>query len=246
MVSICMGVDYLKMPDGKSITIVNSSTAIEEKKKVREEDREIYIHDLMTGILISENPSAKEYTHAGNYELPPLTKLYDKEGNEIATVIGMESRKDSRTLPFSYYRVQYKNDDLESGSFLFNEEKELAAIMYTADRKYKSQGYATPVKAALREYEDFTKNGKIRRCWIGIITSKSGSLPEIESVRPELPAANGGIKKGDILLSIAGKPITNFHDTVDAFFYLVDGKPEQFSFMRDGEKLDLSLEPVAR
>jgi len=241
-----MGVSYLKMPDGKAVTIVNSAKAIEEKKLAREAKQKIHVYDLMTGVIISENPAAKEYPYSLERNLEPLTKLYDAEGKQTALVIGMESKKDGRVLPFEYYRIQYTADNIESGDFLFNEKKELVAIVYTADNKYKTQGYATPIAAALREYEDFTKNGKIRRCWIGTLTSRSVSLSEIQSVRPDLPAANAGIQKGDILLSVGDQSISTFHEYVDAFFYLVDGKPEKFTFLRGAEVKEVTLTPAVR
>lgn len=242
--SVAEGVSFLEVSSGKGITVLNSSAAKELISTAKDEGMEVLTYDQMTGILIVEKTSAKNYPVAPSSPLAPMDTLHDETGKKVATVIGIERKNDNKILPFGYLRIQYYAEAPASGTFLFNSRKQLCAILYNSDKKYKNQGYATPIKAVLRGAEDFKKNGKLSGGRIGVITSTSGSIPEVLSVRPEQPAALAGVKKGDFLLQVGKQKISSYLEMREAFYYLIVGKPERFTIMRNGEKKVITITPV--
>lgn len=68
--------------------------------------------------------------------------------------------------------------------------------------------------------------------------------PVIGEVLPEQPAAEAGLKPGDLVLSINGEPLAHWQELVDAV-QASPGKSLQFLVERDGSRLSLSVQPAA-
>eukprot|EP01030_Chromulinospumella_sphaerica_P016075 gene16075-15885_t len=80
-------------------------------------------------------------------------------------------------------------------------------------------GFAIPVATAKQVLEDIVKDGKVTRGWIGVepndlsaelaetfdVKTKEGVI--ITGVLQNGPAAQAGIRPGDVIVSIAGKPV---------------------------------------
>jgi len=244
-VSELVAVDYLAVGDGKAITVVNSATASTEYRKAQKEGRKVHGFDRMTGILVAESTSA-ESCELNLDGLPPITTpLFNNDGEKIALVVGIQRKSNDKIPPFGYIRVAYYIDKIPSGTFLFDAEKKLVAVLYNTDKDDTKQGYASPIKAALRGYEDYNKNGIISRAWVGLTVSGSNSVPEIVHIRPDSPASKIGMKNGDILLKIGDSNISNYLEAVNAFYYLLPGKEEEFVVLRGTEKKILKVRPVA-
>ena len=245
--STALAVSYQKLPDGRAITVVDSVTAKLEQEKANETNRKVYLYDRMTGVLILDKPEAPEHKVSQLFSFPNLMELFDETGEQIATVIGIERKKDKHILPFGYLRLQYLNEKAQSsGTFLFDRKGALVAVVYAQHEKHKEQGYASPIQAALRGYKDFTMNGKVSRSNVGIIISSHSSLPEIISVRPDLPAAAAGLKKGDILIKVGKYSISSYLEAVNAFYYLIPDNEEEFTVIRNGEKKVFRMIPMSR
>lgn len=66
---------------------------------------------------------------------------------------------------------------------------------------------------------------------------------QVSEVVPGMPAEKAGLRRGDLLVRIDGKPIRSllsFHDEVRAS----GGKPVVLEFMRDGQLQSLTIQPV--
>jgi serine protease Do len=74
-------------------------------------------------------------------------------------------------------------------------------------------GFAIPIDRALRIANELQQYGRIRRPWIGVdpeVVSSDSSLfssTRVRRVAEGSPAARAGLRPGDILLSIQGRPI---------------------------------------
>lgn len=81
-------------------------------------------------------------------------------------------------------------------------------------------------------------------CW-GIVASqgKVELLPSIGSVTPESPAAIAGVHAGDTITAIDGKAITSWMD-IPTCIKEANGKEILFSFLRDGEKKEITITPI--
>jgi serine protease Do len=83
-------------------------------------------------------------------------------------------------------------------------------------------GFAIPVDRARRIVDDLLRYGEVRAVWIGVrgqtLTSSRNDLARpggfrVRSVAPGSPAARGGVRPGDLIVSVDGTPI----DSREAF-----------------------------
>ena len=114
-------------------------------------------------------------------------------------------------------------------------------------------GFAIPVSSAKSIMEQIIQNGTVIRGWIGVeaqeITSElaeSFGLPGnegalIAGVVRGSPADQAGIKPGDVLLTVAGKPVKDPQVMLDAIASLKPGDKAAFRLRRDKAVVELPV-----
>ena len=60
------------------------------------------------------------------------------------------------------------------------------------------------------------------------------------------PAEQAGLRKGDVIVEIAGQTIANIYDYTYALDVLKIGQPSKVVYVRDGKKQETMLTPAAR
>src|SRR3989440_5808580 len=101
----------------------------------------------------------------------------------------------------------------EAGAPLLNMKGEVVGIVVSS-LENNSACYAVPIEAAEKIRSDFVRFGETRHGWIGVHQfseapkAAAGSRVEITQVVEDTPAAQSGIKPGDILLQLGQKKIT--------------------------------------
>ena len=116
---------------------------------------------------------------------------------------------------------------------------------------------AIPGNLAKAVARQLMARGKIQRSWLGIDPQplfkewqeEKGLL--IAGVWEDSPAAKAGLKAGDLLLSLAGKPINvRFDEQMPDFMALSTslplGRPVSAVVKREGKEIDVSMVPVER
>lgn len=110
-------------------------------------------------------------------------------------------------------------------------------------------GFAIPVSLARTVMEQIIKNGSVTRGWIGVemqeITpelAESFKLPNtqgalIAGVMRGAPADRAGIKPGDVLLDIAGKPVQDAQAMLGMVATLEPGKVTRLKLRRAGQDI---------
>ncbi len=119
-------------------------------------------------------------------------------------------------------------------------------------------GFAIPVSTAKLVLEGIVKDGVVRRGWIGVepadlspelmetfgVKAKRGVL--ITGVLQNGPAAQAGIRPGDVIVEVAGKQIANVSELLSNVAALKPGTPSKFRMLRRDEALELTVTPGLR
>jgi S1-C subfamily serine protease len=96
---------------------------------------------------------------------------------------------------------------------------------------------------ASREFE-FLLPGR-RRAMLGVNlggAEPSGGGVRVESVSPGGPAAEAGVKAGDVIVAIQAKPVATGHGVVRAMESVEAGDKVELSLKRDGKPIKLTVE----
>ena len=119
-------------------------------------------------------------------------------------------------------------------------------------------GFAIPVSTAQLVLEGIVKDGQVTRGWIGVEPSdlspelsetfgiKGGQGVIITGVLQSGPAAKAGIRPGDLITSVAGKPVGNVSELLSSVAALKPGTAAPFSVLRRDTKVEISVTPGVR
>ena len=119
-------------------------------------------------------------------------------------------------------------------------------------------GFAIPVSTARMVLEGIVRDGQVSRGWIGVepndlspelaetfgVKASSGVL--ITGVLQNGPAAQAGVRPGDVITAVAGKNVASVSELLSNVAALKPGVATRFSVMRRDEKLDIELTPGLR
>ncbi len=148
-----------------------------------------------------------------------------------------------------------------SGGALVNAQGHLVGIntaIYSKSGGSQGIGFAIPTDVAMRVMQSLLKDGVVRRGWIGVepqtltpeiaeslqIGNRPGVL--ITGVLQDGPASKGGLRPGDVVVAVAGRPVASVSQLLDAVASLEPGKPGQLTALRGKKELALTLDIVQR
>ena len=119
-------------------------------------------------------------------------------------------------------------------------------------------GFAIPVATAKLVLEGIVKDGQVTRGWIGVEPNElSPELAEtfdikvhsgviITGVLQNAPAAQAGIKPGDVIVRVGTKSVENVSELLSSVAALKPGTAVKFGVLRRDEKMELSVTPGLR
>ena len=120
-------------------------------------------------------------------------------------------------------------------------------------------GFAIPVSTARQVLEGIVRDGQVVRGWVGIepmeLTAElieTFGLPKqsegviVTGVLQNGPAANAGLRPGDLLLKVAGQPVRNVGELLTQIASLTPGKTAKLEVMRRHQTLALDVTPAQR
>ncbi len=114
-------------------------------------------------------------------------------------------------------------------------------------------GFAIPINMARRIMDQLMKNGKVVRGYLGVViqnltpelakqfglTQGGGAL--VGDVTPGGPGAAAGIKKGDVILELDGRPLSDMSDLRNQISQTAPGTSVTLKIFRDGKSSDVSV-----
>ena len=148
-----------------------------------------------------------------------------------------------KILPLALLRVNFSREVPPPGTPLTDSVGRVVGIVFQHSGT-ANIGYAIPAEAVRRVQQDICNGGHLIRGWLGLALRAESPTPEICRVLPDSPAAAAGIKPNDLLLSIGSRPVTDYADAANAFFYLIPGQPVRVKLLRDAAQLEFTLTPT--
>ena len=189
---------------------------------------------------------------------------FPSQGLDRTVTVGVVSAKGRRGLNFGEDSPEYQDyiqtdaaiNPGNSGGPLVDLDGYLVGInsaIATSTGQSAGIGFAIPANLVRSILPDLMKGAKIERGWLGVVLSnldpvlaEANGLPNargvlLREVRPESPAASGGLESGDI--------VTKFNDTQvddqDHFRYLVastkSGASVKMQVFRKGRPMQLNV-----
>src|SRR6516225_8723437 len=143
-----------------------------------------------------------------------------------------------------------------SGGALINDRGELVAIntaIIGESGGSQGIGFAVPVNLAHNVMDQIVKNGKVVRSYMGILPQDmtpemAKAFGETEArgivvgdVTPKSPAQEGGIERGDIILDVNGKPVTDSNRLRMDISMMQPGSSVKLTLLRNGSEKQISL-----
>ncbi|MCE5328462.1 MAG: Do family serine endopeptidase [Planctomycetaceae bacterium] len=182
------------------------------------------------------------------------------EGLEQTVTAGIISAKGRVTDHAKTYQSFIQTDAAinhgNSGGPLVNTKGEVIGIntaIVSESGGNEGIGFAIPSNMVKSVMTQLIEKGKVTRGYLGVaiqgvdeklaksfhLSSTKGAL--IASVTPDGPAAKAGLKSGDFIVSVAGKPVENSNELRNLVAGLEVGKSVPVEFYRDGKKTSVSV-----
>ncbi len=148
-----------------------------------------------------------------------------------------------------------------SGGALVDVEGNLLGIntaIYSRSGGSMGIGFAIPVSTARQVMDSIVKDGQVTRGWIGVEPNDlSPELAETFGIKPvpgviitgvlqNGPAAQAGIRPGDVIVKVGEQNVTSVAELLNRVAALKPGEPARFSLLRRGSEMTLDVTPGTR
>jgi len=143
-----------------------------------------------------------------------------------------------------------------SGGPLLNIEGKVIGINVAIYAQAQGIGFAIPVDRAKKVIQDLLRYGQVHSAWIGAVTAtltpeeakrvgvnaSHGAL--VVRVFAGSPAQAGGLRAGDVITAVAGKPVDSREAFSTLTATLASGQPVELSIIREGSASRANVKPV--
>src|SRR5438093_601795 len=168
------------------------------------------------------------------------------ETPNFGMIAGFDRKYLGRYFSTTHLRVNLPTQRGEAGAPLLNLNGEVVGIVVSS-LENNSACYALPIEAAEKIRADFVRFGEARHGWIGINVSEApapveGSRAQMTEIMAGTPAADSGIKAGDILLQVGRTKVREPEDVLDASFFITAGDSVPITVRRGDETLTFNVQ----
>jgi serine protease Do len=145
-----------------------------------------------------------------------------------------------------------------AGGVLVNLDGEVVGIARLVGRRaqgFEGMGHAIPADRARRIAADLAQFGAVRRAYLGItlapaepaMPGRGGPPPGVlvASVGIGGPAAEAGVRPGDRILAIGGRPVHDTSSVQEAVEFAPIGAELPVTLERQGQRLEIKVKPRA-
>jgi serine protease DegQ len=172
-------------------------------------------------------------------------------------IISATGREINAANPFgSFIQTDAAINPGNSGGALIDTNGNLIGIntlIFSRSGGYQGIGFAIPVSLAKKVMEQIIETGGVTRGWFGVeVADISPELAEslglkgtrgaiIGAIERGSPAEKSGMKLGDVIVAVAGKPVTNVSATLEAIAAVLPGKSVPVKVVRRSQEVSLDV-----
>src|SRR2546427_694476 len=141
---------------------------------------------------------------------------------------------------------------------LVNMQGEVVGVNTAISSVGQGIGFAVPINVAKDIMNQLKTKGKVSRGYLGIelaeispdlqeafgLTTDKGAL--VNSVRPGLPAEEAGVKRGDVIVAVDGKPVESTNEVVKLVSAKEPGSSVRLTVQRNGKEVTLTAKLADR
>jgi len=247
--------------EGTYATVIPAGASTEGGVVLRgngvERDGKVLVIDEPTGLCLIGTEKEKSSASAALLLRPVGDRVYPGTlvfsvnrpgvGDADVCVAGRLAGRDSVyhgvELPTSYYRINMHLLHGTLGSPLLDESGGVVGILTGRRLKESSEHHALPSPVLEKLIRDHQRAGRSSRAWIGASFHLKSTTPQVMSVRENSPAAQSGLRSGDVILRVGKARVADLNDLVDAFYIASIGKSLELEVLRGIEKLTMKLVP---
>lgn len=131
-----------------------------------------------------------------------------------------------------------------SGGPLINLRGELIGLNVAIFSEGQGIGFAIPVKRVAEALADIFSPA-IGRMWFGASVRPAGSGVAVAQVEPESPAAKAGLREGDLITEVKGRPIKGFIEFTKELLASGADRDIKLVYERDGTQRETSARLLA-
>jgi len=172
-------------------------------------------------------------------------------------IISATGREIQPASPFgSFIQTDAAINPGNSGGALVDVNGNLIGIntlIFSRSGGYQGIGFAIPVHLAKKVMEQIIETGSVTRGWFGVdVADISAELAEslglkgtrgaiVGGIEPGSPAQKGGIKLGDVIVSINGAPVVDSGTALNAIAAVPPGKSVPVKVLRRNQEVALDV-----
>lgn len=145
-----------------------------------------------------------------------------------------------------------------SGGALLDSKGQVVGINTAIIAMAQGIGFAIPVNTARWVLTQLLTHGRVVRGWLGIdarerplarrwvraLDLPAGRGVEVAGLKRGTPADQAGLRSGDIIIMLAGKPVTNIVDLQRMLGELPVGQPVTAEVLRRARRMQVELIPI--
>lgn len=141
-----------------------------------------------------------------------------------------------------------------AGGILVNLDGEVVGLCKLGARRsdgFEGMGHAIPADRARRVADDLARFGQVRRAYLGVtveplnpamLGQRGGAAGvRVATVGPGTPAAEAGVRPGDVILSVGRRPVNGVSGVQEAVEAATIGEELPVSIDRQGQRMELKV-----
>jgi putative serine protease PepD len=136
-----------------------------------------------------------------------------------------------------------------SGGPLLSQERRVIGVnsqIHSDSGGNEGVGFAIPSNTVRSVVTQLIAHGKAEHAYLGVSIDATAANARVAGVRPNTPAKKAGLKTGDVVTALGGKPVTTGDELASAIAAHKPGDTVSVTYTRDGKSHTVTLKLATR